>query len=1246
MTLQDMTRDELIAYASQLQRELSELRNVEAQLRDTERQIENSEERIRLLCEEAPFSYQSLDERGHFLAVNQAWLDTLGYGREEVIGRWFGDFLPPGYQSTFKAKFRRAEVTREIHWLDFEMFRKEGSLIPVSLDGRMEPEGLGGVKQIHCILHNISGMKISQDALKESEQRFRAVVDKVEIGISVLNADMEIVEVNEAFKRYFPHIRPGCGQICYEQYNDPPRSEPCSYCPVILTLQDGKVHEAMTETPAGAETRRYHLVSSPIKDAEGRVQYVIEMTEDLTDKKLAEDTLRRSEGRYRRLFEDAPLMYVITRDEDGVPFISDCNGLFLSSMGYTKEAVVGQPLTHFYSPESCAALLEGGGYARALAGEFVMGERQLLTSDGRLISTLLYTATEEDSAGRVIGTRAMFVDITERKSTEAALQQSEERYRAIFDNAGVGIDMVDLDGRFIQVNRALADMLGYSSEELKHLTAFDITHPEDVEMSREHLEALITGDIDSCRIQKRFIRKDGAELWADLSASAVLAPTGEHVATVGVLSDITERKRAEESLRQTERMLRTILATSPVGIVLTQERRIKWANAAWEQMFGFADEREYVDSPTSIMHTSRENYELYRERLYDNLTPGKISESYADLVRKDGSVFEADIRMNLLNASDPSKGAISTISDVSERNKTERALRESEARFRRITENMRDVVCEIDADNRFSYISPSVKRELGYDPQDLLGDSIFARIHPEDRELVMAWYAEGVRKNLVTRAEFRHRDADGRYKWFRATGSNLLDAKGKYIGAVVSSRDVTEQKLAEDMLRESEERFRAIFESTRDYVFIKDLTQAYTMVNPAFASLVDIPAPDIIGKTDREIFGPEVFQGLQEVDYRILNGETVEREETLLINGIPVTLLIVKVPLRDPVGEIFGIGGIATNITERKNIRSEERDLNIEYPSAAMRSTLNMALRAAKTDSLVLLTGESGSGKDFVAKYIHDNSRRSGGPFLSVNCAALPLELAESELFGHERGAFTGADRQKRGLLELAEGGTLLLNEIGELTLPLQAKLLTFLDTRSFMRVGGERSHTVNARLMMATNRDLAREVEEGRFRQDLYYRINVLTIRAPPLRERLEDIPVLVRQISAKLAAELQGPEIPDIDEITVEKMRRYHWPGNVRELRNEVERALILFTGMNPTPEPSDMNSIGANLGQWSPWTITAPTGESLNEMMKDFKKSLIEQALQRARGKRVEAARLLGISRDALKQHMKSLGLLGLT
>jgi PAS domain S-box-containing protein len=444
-------------------------------------------------------------------------------------------------------------------------------------------------------------------------------------------------------------------------------------------------------------------------------------------------------------------------------------------------------------------------------------------------------------------------------------------------------------------------------------------------------------------------------------------------------------------------------------------------------------------------------------------------------------------------------------------------------------------------------------------------------------------------------------------------------------------------------LRESEERLRAIFEAAQDCIFVQDTCFRYTHVNPAMAALFPRPPSELLGLSHEALFGDEAGRHDREVGERVLRGETVEEERTRLVNGMPATFLEIRVPMRDGSGKITGLCGIVRNITERKGIQAPPQRSSPEHMvSAAMQKTLDKALLVAASDSTVLLTGESGSGKDYLARFIHDHSKRSNGPFFTINCAAVTPDLAESELFGHEAGAFTGATRRKRGLVELAEGGTLLLNEIGELPLALQAKLLTFLDTMTFSRVGGEKTARVSARLITATNRDLKREVSEGRFRSDLYYRLNVYAVEVPPLRQRVEDIPILARQILVQVASEMQLDSNAEIDDAAVEKLCRYTWPGNVRELRNVLERSLIL------TESPELHIDVGGGAehqgeipeGEWR-WTASFPPEKPLTEMVVDFKRSLIRQALAECNGNRTEAARVLKITRDTLKRQMKTLG-----
>lgn len=456
-------------------------------------------------------------------------------------------------------------------------------------------------------------------------------------------------------------------------------------------------------------------------------------------------------------------------------------------------------------------------------------------------------------------------------------------------------------------------------------------------------------------------------------------------------------------------------------------------------------------------------------------------------------------------------------------------------------------------------------------------------------------------------------------------------------------KEIQERIQIQASLEITESRLSAIFNTAKDCIFLKDVSLRYVLVNPHMAKLLEIPTGKILGRKDEELFGSEAAGHMKKVDFRVLQGETIEEEHTRVINSIPMTFLDVKSPMRDVQGIITGICGISRNITDRSGTQPTLPVTADDYPSAVMQAAMNKARLAAETDSLVLLTGESGTGKDYLARFIHKNSKRSSGPFYVINCAAVSEELAESELFGHETGAFTGAQRRKRGLLELAEGGTILLNEIGEMSLRLQAKLLTFLETKTFTRVGGEKTITVDARLIAATNRNLSEEVSEGRFRKDLFYRLDVLEIRVPLLRERSDDIPLLVQQILSSLAAELHFQTAPEIDSHTFGLLRHYSWPGNVRELRNLLERAIILSRGrrlelkhfgLTDTTDSSAVKEDRSKIRQ------------DYNELIRQLKLTLIQDALNKCGGRRYEAARLLGLTRDALKRQMTTLGMLGQT
>jgi DNA-binding NtrC family response regulator len=311
---------------------------------------------------------------------------------------------------------------------------------------------------------------------------------------------------------------------------------------------------------------------------------------------------------------------------------------------------------------------------------------------------------------------------------------------------------------------------------------------------------------------------------------------------------------------------------------------------------------------------------------------------------------------------------------------------------------------------------------------------------------------------------------------------------------------------------------------------------------------------------------------------------------------------------------------------------------NIVARSGKMQEVLATVERVAPTNSTVLLGGESGAGKDLIARAIHQHSRRASGPFIKINCTAIPENLLESELFGYEKGAFTGAVSSKLGKFELADKGTIFLDEIGDVPGTIQVKLLRVLQDRDFEHLGGTKTLKVDVRVVAATNQDLRAALEQGSFREDLYYRLNVVPINIPPLRERKEDIPYLVDHFLERFARE-SGKPIQGITPAAQKALMEFHWPGNVRELENIIERAVALSSG-----DVIDVADIRLDLSPMKPGAALAanaaafpPQGTTLEQ----FEDEIIKEALRRAGGNKSQAARLLGLSRNALRYRLSRMG-----
>jgi PAS domain S-box-containing protein len=479
-----------------------------------------------------------------------------------------------------------------------------------------------------------------------------------------------------------------------------------------------------------------------------------------------------------------------------------------------------------------------------------------------------------------------------------------------------------------------------------------------------------------------------------------------------------------------------------------------------------------------------------------------------------------------------------------------------------------------------------------------------------------------------------------------------------------ASIEIALHKHREDLKhREQEQLVASTLRAIAEGVIAVEKPESVTLFNPAAEAWTGWSARDAIGKPLREVFplvdsvtGEEVETPL----WRVLAEGTVEElgNGALLVghNGEKRTITGSIAPTRSHRGEVVGavlVFGRASNeagVIRRRPLDALEEsvvdlgDFKMVAASPSMKQVLKFARRVAESEvSTILLEGESGTGKDVFAQFIHHFGRRREGPFVAINCAAIPETLLESELFGYEKGAFTDARAPKAGILEIASGGTIFLDEVGEMPLVLQAKLLRVLEEQTFRRLGGVRDIQVDVRVVAATNRKLTDAIEQGKFRLDLYYRLNVIQVLLPPLRERREDIIPLaesfIRHYNSKFKRKVEG-----ISHAAAAMLLGYDWPGNVRELRNVIERAMVLeesdwiqATSLQITPLSGEAAVIAPP--SRAPETTTE---EKFDVSLEEAEKSLLVKALEKAEGNQTRAAVLLGITRDTLRYKIKKFNL----
>jgi PAS domain S-box-containing protein len=913
--------------------------------------------------------------------------------------------------------------------------------------------------------------------------------------------------------------------------------------------------------------------------------------------------------------------------------VHDLEGRFLSMnpsparvLGYSVEEILQIPMRELIAPEfrdqfdvylkEIARAGKASGYLAVMARS---GERRIWEYHN--------TLRTEGVESPIV--RGVARDVTEQKRTEKLLHEANEGlllkvresertilelklFRTLVDRSNDSIQVVDPRTlRFLDANEKACAQLGYSREELLCLGVFDIDPIATESSTAQVREELRRKGFVAMESVHR--RKDGSTFPVELSLTRVQLERGY---VVVVARDVTERKQAEERLREYERVVEGLEERI---LVVDREYRYVIANRAFLHHRGLPRERVI----------GRTVAEVLDQKIFETVIKPRMDECF------EGKVVQYELRYKYPTGSErdwfasyfPIEGPAGVdriaciLQDITERKAEQQRLKE----YERVVEGVEERIVVVDREYRYVIANRAFLHGWGLGREQVIGRTVGEVLDDETFETVIKPRLDECFQGKVVQYELRYKyprtsERDLLASYFPIEGAGGVDR----IGCIL--QDMTEQKRSEGALRRSEENYRLFVAQSSEGIFQEEmevpapidlaedelvhriLYDAYIAeCNDAMAAMYGLKSgEELRGKRWRELVPPEDPCNVELTRQYIRSGFRLLEQESheIDIHGKPKVFLNSMIGTVEN-GKLVRTWGIQRDVTENVKLeegrRKAEEDLRrsvaqlsevtaelelakeklseeklyLEHAidtelgfgeiigrSSALKVVLEKVAKVAPSDATVLLLGETGTGKELVARALHHRSKREGNSFIKLNCAAIPSGLLESELFGHEKGAFTGAVARKLGRLELADRGTLFLDEIGEIPLSLQPKLLRALQDMEFERLGGTQTLKVNFRLLAATNRDLLQSVKEHEFRSDLYYRLNVFPILIPPLRERREDIRPLIEHFVRKFSAQMKK-SITSIPSKSMELLVRWEWPGNIRELENFVERSVILTPG-----------------------------------------------------------------------------------
>jgi len=673
----------------------------------------------------------------------------------------------------------------------------------------------------------------------------------------------------------------------------------------------------------------------------------------------------------------------------------------------------------------------------------------------------------------------------------------------------------------------------------------------------------------------------------------------------------------------------TLCEKSLSGLYVIQKGRFSYVNSKLCNTLGYESPEELIGrSFWEVIHPDDRG--LIKPSMESDQASGLGDWPVVRVFKKDGAVLWARMGgSSTVYRGEPAN--VGHLIDLTPFKKIEKSLRDSLERYQTIVNEVQDTVAEVDLKGSITFANKAICRNSGSSRvEELIGINYRSYMDEETAKFVYQAFNKvfrtGIGRNIVYEVILK----DGRRRIVEDSVSLIRDADGVITGFRTVSRDITDRRAAERELAEHRSRLEAIFRSVKDAIITVDPELRVIEANRSTEAICGIAVKEIAGKTFSqclnrcskscsEVLGLTLEKKMTIKEYRVECGHQQRHQQTVSVSSSP---------LLDPEGKFMGAVLVIRDITLLRDLERELRERhqfqNIIGRSKKMQDTYRLLEDLANLETTVLITGESGTGKDLVARALHYSGQRAFKPFVTVNCSALAESLLESELFGHVKGAFTGAIKDKQGRFQAANGGTILLDEIGDISPLIQLKLLRVLQEKELERVGESIPQRVDVRVIACTNKDLKEKVRKGEFRQDLYYRLKVVEVSLPPLRDRLEDLPLLVdhfcRSFNERFKKNIEG-----ISNEVLSRFMDYPWPGNVRELEHVMEHAFVLCHGGMITLEhlPSEIRDDGR--------TERIAVQKACTHGSNGAKEVL--NALNKTHWNKTKAARLLGISRRTI-------------